>query len=729
MSDLLSRNGLFVDGDWVESKDQDPKGDVRLIQLADIGDGRYINKSNRFLTTSKAQQLGCTFLEPSDLLIARMPDPLGRACLFPGDAKVSVTVVDVCVIRTANEISHRWLMYTINAPAFRNSISALQSGSTRKRISRKNLSTITLPVPPLVEQRATVEKIEALLSELDKGVEQLQAVRAQLKRYRQAMLKAAFEGKLTADWRAQQQQNLPTATNLLEQIKAEREARYQQQFEQWQQAVADWEAAGGKASGQKKPRKPAKPKDLPPLISDELAGLPDLPEGWTWAKVEAMGDVQLGRQRSPKHVSKEYPTKYIRAANITESGIQLSDVLEMEFAPAERERYELRKGDLVLSEASGSPDQVGKPACWNDELPVCCFQNTVIRLRPTVPISQYLLWLFRYFYWCGVFVRVAGGVGINHLSASKFAALPVAIAPEPEQTAIVNELESRFSVLDKLEQTVDAGLEQAEALRQSILKKAFEGRLLSEAELVAIRAHPGYEPADQLLERIRADREQVGQTKATPSRKRKPAQTTRRLKLPTGERYRQAAFAAYAVNRLADRPTFGRTQLMKFLYLVPHVLEQASHIYAQREAAGPWDPAIYKIEGLAKASRQRWFTVRQVGHRYAYRRGDNMDAANRFAVDKMGAARVRVDWLLDQFAKWDTEQAELVATVFAVWNDHLIDGHQPTDDEIVEGVHDWHPEKAKFEAARIRRCIGWMRNVNLVPLGIGSRCEPIGGAA
>jgi type I restriction enzyme S subunit len=95
----------------------------------------------------------------------------------------------------------------------------------------------------------------------------------------------------------------------------------------------------------------------------------------------------------------------------------------------------------------------------------------------------------------------------------------------------------------------------------------------------------------------------------------------------------------------------------------------------------------------------------------------------------MGAARVRVDWLLDQFAKWDTEQAELVATTFAVWNDHLIDGHQPTDEEIVQGVHAWHPEKVKFEAARISRCIEWLRNANLVPLGIGSRSEPIGGTA
>lgn len=81
LADLLS-DGLFVDGDWVESKDQDPDGDVRLIQLADVGDGVFRDRSSRFLTSEKAKELRCTFLEPGDVLVARMPEPLGRACIF-----------------------------------------------------------------------------------------------------------------------------------------------------------------------------------------------------------------------------------------------------------------------------------------------------------------------------------------------------------------------------------------------------------------------------------------------------------------------------------------------------------------------------------------------------------------------------------------------------------------------------------------------------------------------
>lgn len=195
--DLVGEDGVFIDGDWVESKDQDPNGDVRLVQLADVGDGTYRDKSARFLTSEKAAELRCTFLKEGDVLIARMPDPLGRACVFPGDSKASVTVVDVCIARSGNgEFDHRWLAWFVNAYPFRSAVAGLQSGSTRKRISRGNLSTIPLPVPPPDEQRRIVAEIEKQFTRLETGAAALPSIKAKLKRYRAAVLKAACEGKL-----------------------------------------------------------------------------------------------------------------------------------------------------------------------------------------------------------------------------------------------------------------------------------------------------------------------------------------------------------------------------------------------------------------------------------------------------------------------------------------------------------------------------------------------------
>ena len=85
IGDVVTSDGIFTDGDWVETKDQDPNGGVRLIQLADIGDGSFLDKSSRFLTKAKACELNCTFLLKGDLLVHRRPDPLGRCCIFPLD--------------------------------------------------------------------------------------------------------------------------------------------------------------------------------------------------------------------------------------------------------------------------------------------------------------------------------------------------------------------------------------------------------------------------------------------------------------------------------------------------------------------------------------------------------------------------------------------------------------------------------------------------------------------
>lgn len=197
LGELLEDAEVFTDGDWVESKDQDPDGEIRLIQLADVGDGRYINKSARFLTKETALRLRCTFIKQGDILLARMPDPLGRACIFPGDARECVTVVDVCVIRSrSGEPDPVWLMHCINSVSFRRLIAQQQTGTTRARISRGNLSRLLIISPPLALQREfsrLAQKVGQAL-EISSQSENLELIFSSL-------LKQAFSGELTASWR------------------------------------------------------------------------------------------------------------------------------------------------------------------------------------------------------------------------------------------------------------------------------------------------------------------------------------------------------------------------------------------------------------------------------------------------------------------------------------------------------------------------------------------------
>lgn len=179
------------DGDWVESKDQNPNGGVRLIQLADIGVGEYKNKSARFLTESKAKELNFYFLNSGDVLIARLPDPLGRACIFPGDTKPCVTVVDVAVCRAEDEyINPQYLVHCINSAEIQRQIEDLATGTTRKRVATGKLGALSVPIPPLEEQSRIVARVDELMALCDQLEAQQQKRRTLQNQLRQATLQA-----------------------------------------------------------------------------------------------------------------------------------------------------------------------------------------------------------------------------------------------------------------------------------------------------------------------------------------------------------------------------------------------------------------------------------------------------------------------------------------------------------------------------------------------------------
>lgn len=165
---VILRDGLFLDGDWVESKDQDPTGDVRLTQLADIGDTVWRDRSNRWMNDEQARRLRITYLEPGDVLVARMPDPLGRACLVPRTIGRAATVVDVAILRPSRDsVDNRFLMYAINSRPVRDQIDLLQAGATRQRISRRNLGTIRVPFPLLGDQQVIADFLDGETAQID----------------------------------------------------------------------------------------------------------------------------------------------------------------------------------------------------------------------------------------------------------------------------------------------------------------------------------------------------------------------------------------------------------------------------------------------------------------------------------------------------------------------------------------------------------------------------------
>lgn len=371
-------------------------------------------------------------------------------------------------------------------------------GSGMVHVTKGRFEETPLRLPPLSEQHRIVAKLEELLSELDKGIDSFKTAREQLTVYRQAVLKHAFEGKLTEEWRKKHADELEPAKILLEKIKAEREQRYRQQLDDWKRAVKAWEASGKEG---KKPTNPGKPKELPPLTEEELAKLPGLPENWIWEKLSWMTlGVDYGTS-AKSHEAGKVPV--LRMGNIQKFRFDWSDLV---FSDDEDEinKYRLKRGD-VLFNRTNSPELVGKTAIYQGEQKAI-FAGYLIRVNqiPNIVDPKFLNYFLN-----SVVAKSQGnkvktdGVNQSNINANKLIQYPFPYCSLNEQEEVVREMESRLSVAEKLEQEIEDGLRQAEALRQSLLKKAFEGGLVPQ--------DPNDEPASVLLERIKAEKAKLKQ--------------------------------------------------------------------------------------------------------------------------------------------------------------------------------------------------------------------------
>jgi len=411
LKELIGLDGVLTDGDWIETKDQDPQGNVRLIQLADIGDGFYRNRSQRFLTYETAQRLKCTFLKPGDVLVARMPEPLGRACIFPGDEKPAVTAVDVCIIRTGSPgVDHSWIVGVVNSPKMREEFERLQKGITRKRISKKNLISVKFPVPPYPEQRRIGAKIEELLDSVQKATNHLERVPAIIENFRKAVLNGACSGRLTEDWR-------------------EKHSKY----EPWKQV--DFFDFCILQRGYDLPIKKCKPGPYPVVSSSGIAAF--------HCEFKAKGPgVTVGRSGSTGKVH----------------------YVEEDFWP--------HNTTLFVKDFKGN-------------------------------LPKYV-----YYFLLGFnFQRFSASTAVPTLNRNTLRRVKVKVPPVDEQVEIVRQVERLFDLANSIERRVKTATEKTEKLTQSILSKAFRGEFVpTEAEL-ARRQGRTYETAEQLLARIKLERE------------------------------------------------------------------------------------------------------------------------------------------------------------------------------------------------------------------------------
>jgi type I restriction enzyme S subunit len=467
------------------------EGEIPVYKVSDISKAwkegsLYLDESPNNISKDEVEGLRGKLLPPETIVFAKIGEALrlNRRAFISKPSIIDNNVMGL--VPNRSYVVPRYLFYFF----LQIDLGKLSRATAVPSVRKSDVSQIQVPLPPLNEQRRIVARIEELFSELDAGVAALEQARAQLKRYRQALLKAAFEGRLTADWRRVHAAELEPADVLLARIKAERERRWQEQLAAWEADVRAWEAAGKPG---KKPRKPRKPKDLPPLTEQELAGLPELPEGWAWARVSFVSsNIQYGYTASA--TDEIIGPKFLRITDIQNNEVNWNTVPYCDIPQTKKRDYLLERGDIVFARTGAT---VGKSYLLRGEIPEAVFASYLIRVKIDDKMEEeYVAYFFHTpFYWEQISEGQVG-IGQPSVNGTKLANLLMPIAPEREQHEIISELDRNLSTIDYLDQTIEQALARAAALRQAILQRAFSGRLVPQDS--------EDEPASELLARMRS---------------------------------------------------------------------------------------------------------------------------------------------------------------------------------------------------------------------------------
>ena len=321
----------------------------------------------------------------------------------------------LAAIRGLSGIEPFFILYLMRA--YEDELAGRGVGTTFNAITGNQLKTFEIPLPPLPEQHRIVAKIEELFTKLDIGINELHKAQSQLKRYRQSVLKAAFEGKLTEAWRASHQDEIE-----------------------------------------------------PPTVIEG-----DLPDGWTWVTVGKIArKIHYGYTESA--TDDPIGPKFLRITDIQNNSVNWDSVPYCRIDEIKQQQYLLKENDLVFARTGAT---VGKSFLIQGSIPDAVFASYLIRIVLEKEINAKFVYTFfqSQSYWRQIHQGKIGS-GQPNVNAKILSQITLPLPPLLEQQAIVSEVESRLSIADEVEKTVTAELKRAEQLRQSILKKAFSGELV-----------------------------------------------------------------------------------------------------------------------------------------------------------------------------------------------------------------------------------------------------------
>jgi type I restriction enzyme, S subunit len=421
----------------------------KFLRITDIQDSS-VNWSDVPYCEIPKSEIKKYLLESGDLVFARTGATVGKSYLIKENIPEAIFASYLIRLRISSLLNRKFVYYFFQSPMYWNQITTKKIGTGQPNVNGNLLKTIILPIAPSQEQNRIVAKLEELLSKLDAGIEAIKRTKKLLKQYRQSVLKYAFEGKLTEKWRHQNKLN--TVEIILERINSERKKR-----------------------------------KLSKLEFLHLDKLDKMPSSWKWVKLGEIYDVLMGQSppgdsynvkgdgmpllNGPTEFGEKYPSPIQWTKKIT----KLSE-----------------KDDLLLCIRGNTTGRMN----WSDQR--YCIGRGLAALRPVISeINSKILYFFLIMKANELISKTTGSTFPN-LKSNELNSFLFPLMPFDEQNKIGEEIEMKFSIMENTGKIIRENQKYCEMLRQSILKMAFEGKLVPQ--------NPSDESASVLLEKIKQDK-------------------------------------------------------------------------------------------------------------------------------------------------------------------------------------------------------------------------------
>ncbi|MDE2887396.1 MAG: restriction endonuclease subunit S [Gemmatimonadota bacterium] len=465
------------------------RGDLRLLRTSDITSGS-IDWETVPYCAENPDDLEKYIVKDGDILVSRAGS-VGVSCLVTKPRKA---VFASYLIRLKPFIDRRFLAYFLQSPEYWVTIADEKMGIAVPNVNAKKLKSISIPIPPAAEQRRIVAKIEELFSELDRGIESLITARAKLEVYRQAVLKHAFEGKLTAQWREENKNRLESAERFIAHMRTDRDLHHKTDLVEWKYDDRKWREAGYRLQG------------LSNTVAIGINHRDVAPRNWLWLRIEDVCDIVDGDrgQNYPKKVD-YLPDGYclfLNAKNVTTRGFVFD---ECQFI-SEEKHLSLRKGSVEIGDIIfTSRGTIGNVALHSSPLDFGAIRINsgmfILRNYSPILIGEYFTWLLLSPIIARQIKRLNSGTAQPQLPIREFKQFVIPVPPIPEQELILRTIEAQLSSIDAIEGDLSDQLNLGSVARQSILKNAFSGQLIAQ--------DPNDEPASVFLDRINAEKAQT----------------------------------------------------------------------------------------------------------------------------------------------------------------------------------------------------------------------------